>query len=123
MCVRSMDPRSLQYIATACAGELLQGDSKAQVQAVCTDSRHIVPGAVFFALSGEKFNGHDFLPEVLRTAGAALVERRRLPIAAANRALIAVEDTRQALGRLGTRYREAFSLPFIAVGGSNGKTT
>ena len=79
---------------------------------------------MFFALPGERFDGHAFLREAAgKGAAAAVVARGQSPASLSNCALIAVDDTRQALGRLAARYRRDFSLPVLAVAGSNGKTT
>jgi len=122
--VASMDPRSLNYIAKACAGEQLTGLPETLARRVCTDSRAVRAGDVFFALSGDKFDGHDFLKEVMgKDAAAAVVSRQRLPVPSLSGAVIAVADTRQALARFAAEYRKDFKLPTIAVGGSNGKTT
>ena len=122
--VASMDPRSLQYIAKACAGEQLTGSPDTLVRRVCTDSRAVRPGDVFFALSGGQFDGHDFLKEVMgKNAAAAVVSRQRLPVPPLTGAVIAVEDPRQSLARFAAEYRRDFQIPAVAVGGSNGKTT
>jgi UDP-N-acetylmuramoyl-tripeptide--D-alanyl-D-alanine ligase len=122
--IASMEPRTLQYIARACAGEQLTGSADALAQRVCTDSRAVKTGDVFFALSGDKFDGHDFLKEVTgKDAAAVVVNRQRLPAPSGDSAVIAVADTRQALARLAAIYRQDFKLPAIAVAGSNGKTT
>ena len=119
-----MEPRSLGYVDTACAGDLRDGAHEALVHRVCTDSRQAQPGDLFFALAGERFDGHDYLPQaVAKGVGAVVAERSRLPAGKCGCPVIAVESTRQALGRLAARYREDFSLPVVAVGGSNGKTT
>jgi len=119
-----MEPRSLGFIATACAGELLGGSPETPVRRVCTDSRQTQPGDLFFALPGERFDGHDFLRDVAsKGAGAAVVERKRVPAGWGGCPVIAVGDTRKSLGCLAAQYREDFSLPLVAVGGSNGKTT
>ncbi len=119
-----METRSLQFITSACAGELAFGDPEAPVSGVSTDSRGVAAGEVFFALAGERFDAHDFLPEVVTRVSAVVVDQRRVP---AQRpygcGVIAVGDTRRALGLLAARYRRDFDLPMIAVGGSNGKTT
>lgn len=118
-----MEPRSLKYLAEACGGELRNGSPQRLATSICTDSRKAGPGDLFFALSGERFDAHNFLPEVARTGVIAVVaERKKIP---ANfiTTVIAVENTRQALGNLAARYRKDFDLPMIAVGGSNGKTT
>ena len=119
-----MEPRSLSFIASACAGERLGGLPDAPVRGVSTDSRQTRPGELFFALSGGRFDGHDFLQEAARRGASAIVaERRRLPANWSACPAIVVEDTRKALGLLAAQYREDFQLPLVTVGGSNGKTT
>jgi UDP-N-acetylmuramoyl-tripeptide--D-alanyl-D-alanine ligase len=119
-----MDARSLNWIAAACGGELLTGSPQTPVCRVCSDSRLIQPGDLFFALPGERFDGHAFLLEAAgKGATAAVVARGQSPDSLPNCALVAVKDTRQALCRLAARYRQDFSLPVVAVAGSNGKTT
>ncbi|MGO8675454.1 MAG: UDP-N-acetylmuramoyl-tripeptide--D-alanyl-D-alanine ligase [Limisphaerales bacterium] len=119
-----MDARSLNWIAAACDGELLAGSPQALVRRVCSDSRLVQPGDLFFALSGERFDGHAFVAEAAaKGAAAAVVARGLSPESVSNCALVRVQDTRQALGRVAARYRQEFSLPVVAVAGSNGKTT
>ncbi len=119
-----MDFRSLKFVADACAGEQFGGSQCVLINRVCSDSRQAQAGDLFFALSGGRFDGHDFLGEVARKGVAAMVvARERRPEDAGTAAVIAVDDPRRALGRLAARYRQDFSVPMIAVGGSNGKTT
>ena len=119
-----MEPCSLGFITTACAGEQLGGSPETSVHRVCTDSRQTQPGDLFFALPGGRFDGHNFLHEAAKKGvGAVVAERKRLPDGWGACPIIAVEDTRKALGRLAAQYREDFSLPLVTVGGSNGKTT
>jgi UDP-N-acetylmuramoyl-tripeptide--D-alanyl-D-alanine ligase len=118
-----MEPRSLQFIAQACAGDLSQGPTDVLIRGVATDSRRVQPGDVFFALSGERFDAHSFLPEVVRRAAAVVVAKASPPIAYGDCAVIRVDDPRRALGLLAAAYRKDFTLPFVAIGGSNGKTT
>lgn len=118
-----MDFRSLKFVATACAGEQLSGSSETVVGNVCSDSRQAQAGDLFFALSGDRFDGHDFLMEVAQKGVAAVVAARDKIPAGLVCDVIAVGNPRQALGRLAARYRTDFNLPVIAVGGSNGKTT
>jgi UDP-N-acetylmuramoyl-tripeptide--D-alanyl-D-alanine ligase len=119
-----MEPRSLKYITAACAGEQLNGSPDELVQRVCTDSRKIAQGDLFFALPGEKFDGHDFVDQVIRKgAVGVVVQRERAPTSPNGCGIIAVTDTRTALGQFAARYRQDFSLPIVAIGGSNGKTT
>ena len=89
--------------------------------AVSTDSRAITPGQLFVALSGPRFDGHDYLADVAaRGAVAALVER---PVAEVALPQLMVADTRIALGQLGALNRAAFSGPLAAITGSSGKTS
>ncbi len=118
-----MDFRSLKFVATACAGEQLNGSSETVISNVCSDSRRAQAGDLFFALAGDRFDGHDFLMEVAQKGVAAVVVARSRVSARLPCGVIAVDDPRQALGRLAARYRADFTLPIVAVGGSNGKTT
>ncbi|MEK7706527.1 MAG: UDP-N-acetylmuramoyl-tripeptide--D-alanyl-D-alanine ligase [Verrucomicrobiota bacterium] len=102
----------------------MKGARKTPVRRVCTDSRTAQAGDLFFALPGERFDGHNFLTEVAKLgATAVVIERNRKPAILPACAVVVVDNTRQALGRLGAAYRKDFSLPMVAVGGSNGKTT
>lgn len=118
-----MEPRSLHFIARACAGELSHGSPQTLIPGVCTDSRRVQAGEVFFALAGERFDGHDFLVEVVKKAAAVVVARGRAPAESGACAVIAVNEPRQALGRLAAEYRKDFKMKMVGVGGSNGKTT
>ena len=89
---------------------------------VTTDTRTIAPGDLFVALKGERFDGHDFVGDALANgAAAALVSDERA--GAWSAPLIAVPDTLQALGALAAHWRRRFTLPLVAIAGSNGKTT
>ncbi len=96
-------------------------------KSVSTDSRMTSANEIFFALRGEKFDGHDFVADVIkRKAACAVVDRKwfhEKGKAATKLPLVVVEDTTRALGDLANIYRRRFSLPVIAIGGSNGKTT
>lgn len=91
------------------------------VTGLTTDSRAVVSGNLFVALRGERFDAHDFLEQVAGQGASALIVERA-PGNLAVPALI-VADTRAALGAIANGWRRQFSLPLIAVTGSNGKTT
>jgi UDP-N-acetylmuramoyl-tripeptide--D-alanyl-D-alanine ligase len=93
----------------------------AEVKRVSTDSRSIRPGDLFIALRGEKFDGGAFAAQALQQGAAGVVlDAAQAPgIAMA----IRVDDTRLALGRLATAWRQRFAIPVVAITGSNGKTT
>ena len=92
---------------------------------VSTDSRKLTGGELFIALRGDNFDGHEFIAAAkARGAAAAVVDSNTLekfePIGLP---LLVVANTRLALGTLAAHWRARFSLPLIAVTGSNGKTT
>lgn len=90
---------------------------------VHTDTRTLVPGDLFVALKGERFDGHHFVGRAFeRGAVAALVSAGDDVDAAAGN-LIAVDDSLCALGRLAAHWRRRFDIPVVVVVGSNGKTT
>jgi len=105
-------------------GAIIREPASDQIRRVCTDSRIIQPGDLFVALTGEKFDGHDFLVEVAKSGAVAVViESGRRSAQLPECGVIEVASTRAALGRLAAAHRAQFDLPVIAVGGSNGKTT
>ena len=88
---------------------------------VCTDSRQITAGCLFFALKGDKFDGNKYALAALKEgAGAAVVDD---PSLAGNPGILLVPDVLTALQQLATYYPRTFQIPVIAIGGSNGKTT
>jgi UDP-N-acetylmuramoyl-tripeptide--D-alanyl-D-alanine ligase len=89
---------------------------------VTTDSRTLEAGDLFVALSGERFDGHDFVPQAFASgAVAAMVSDARAASLSGN--LVVVDDPLAALGRLAAKWRARFALPLALVVGSNGKTT
>ena len=113
---------TLQEIAGALGWRAV---GNARFESVGSDSRRVVPGQLFVALRGERFDGHDFVEQAAREgAAAALVDQdwyaehpqTSLP-------LLVADHTRIALGQLAGHWRQRFSLPLIGVTGSNGKTT
>jgi len=79
---------------------------------------------LFVALTGDRFDGHNFLRETAQKGVAAvMLDRAKIPPDPLKCAVIAVHDTRGALGRIAAKYRNDFTLPVVAVAGSNGKTS
>jgi UDP-N-acetylmuramoyl-tripeptide--D-alanyl-D-alanine ligase len=102
-------------------GGTLVGNGEVAVQRVHSDTRTLLPGDLFVALKGERFDANDLLAEAQgRGACAAIVHRGKLPPGLPG---IEVDDTKLALGSLAAGWRSQFVLPLIAVTGSNGKTT
>ncbi len=86
------------------------------------DSRMVKPGDVFFALKGDNFNGNDFLDDVV-SHGASYIVCNDKRFAEMNPDVLYVDDTVQFLGELAAHHRNKFSIPVLALTGSNGKTT
>jgi len=109
---------TLREACAAAGGRLLGAD--ASFHSVVTDTRRDCTGALFVALRGERFDGHDYVSQAAaRGAAAALVDR---PLDS-ELAQWLVDDTRLGLGRLASAWRDRFIGRVAAVTGSNGKTT
>ena len=93
-----------------------------EISRVGSDSRQVDVGELFIALSGERFDAHDFLADVAKTgANAALISsKEKCP---EHLAAVCVADTRLSLGTLAKAWRTQFAIPLAIVTGSNGKTT
>ena len=99
----------------------LHGSGAAVFQRVHTDSRSTEAGDLFVALVGERFDAHDFLPQLAsRSLAGVIVQTGKVP---AGLNAIEVPDTLQAMTALARHWRRQFDIPVIAVTGSNGKTT
>lgn len=97
--------------------------SEKPLDGLTTDSRAVRPGGLFVAMSGDRFDGHDFVETAIAAGAAAvLVEKGRGP-AVSSVPVLEVADTLQALGDLAHAWRCRFHIPVIAITGSNGKTT
>lgn len=117
-----MLPMTIQEIADAVHG-VCHGSQTGTVSAVCTDSRSMISGSLFLPWVGERFDGHRFIDAAL-DAGAAGCLCARLPeTLRPDKFYIQVADTRLALRDLASAYRDRFSIPFIQITGSVGKTT
>jgi len=108
----------LSDVAQAVRGLLIGGD--AGFRGAGTDTRTLAPGALFFALKGERYDAHDMLDAALAAGAAGLVVSRDAATAAPR---VVVDDTRIALGDLAHAWRRRFDIPVLAITGSNGKTT
>lgn len=89
---------------------------------VYTDSRNPLKNGLFFALSGEKYNGNDYAAESLhKGAISAVVDNEEL--ASKSNKFIYVKNSLETLQRLASFHRQKFKCPVLAITGSNGKTT
>ena len=94
------------------------------IHEVVTDSRVVRGGDLFVAIQGEKFDGHEFIESAYQAGAiAAVVSKKNQAIKAEDFLQIEVPETTLAFGEIGQYWREQFSLPIIAITGSQGKTT
>jgi UDP-N-acetylmuramoyl-tripeptide--D-alanyl-D-alanine ligase len=88
---------------------------------VQTDTRKLQAGDIFFALKGDNFNGNKFAQQAIEAgAAAAVIDEAAYAIEGKT---FLVDDVLTALQELAKYHREQFNIPFIAITGSNGKTT
>ncbi|MBP9083154.1 MAG: UDP-N-acetylmuramoyl-tripeptide--D-alanyl-D-alanine ligase, partial [Bacteroidia bacterium] len=90
--------------------------------AICTDTRTISPGSIFFALKGENFNGNQYASQALK-AGAAAVVIDEYVDTPDDGSTFLVDDVLSSLQQLALYHRRQLKIPFIGITGSNGKTT
>ncbi len=113
-------------------GKLISGDSGIVLSGISTDSRNINQGELFWALKGERFDGHDFVLKAIENGAAGIVVQKdwwnrevatkllpnsRIP------AIINVNDTLKALGDFAAWWRQQHNVRVVAITGSSGKTT
>lgn len=91
---------------------------------VCTDTRRIEAGKLFFALHGENFDGNAFATQALEQGAiAAVVESSRWTGSRDDRRFIVVDDVLRTLQLLAAEHRRRLAIPILGIVGSNGKTT
>jgi len=102
-------------------GAMPRGDHR--IARVWSDTRSLKAGDLFVALSGEKFDAHDFLAGAVQAGATAVVVSRVDAATGLGVPVFVVDDTRAALGALGTYRRRAWNGPVVGVVGTNGKTS
>ena len=119
-----MESLTVEEILKFCNGHLILGDPKGRISSISLDSRNLKKNALFIAIKGERYDGHNFLKEALKNgAKGAIVKSSKFKATSKFKILIQVTDTRKALGDIAQGYREKFRIPLIAITGSDGKTT
>lgn len=113
---------TLGLAAEAIQGRLLGAQDCGAIPfaGVSTDSRDVMAGQFYVALKGPQFDGHDFVADAVLKGAVGVVVSREVDVDVPQ---IVVTDTLQALGLLAGAWRDSFTIPVIAVTGSNGKTT
>ncbi|MFA6850164.1 MAG: UDP-N-acetylmuramoyl-tripeptide--D-alanyl-D-alanine ligase, partial [Selenomonadaceae bacterium] len=116
---------TLKQVTTATGAKVYKAVDRGFTD-VITDTRKIEKGMLFVALKGEKFNGDDFAAQAVEKGAAGVVVSMNCPVRVMDGMLATVfrvEDTLLAYQQLAHAWRTRFTIPVIAVTGSNGKTT
>ncbi len=119
-----MKALTAQLLTALLGATLVAGDAAAMVHAgVCTDTRKLVPGCVFFALKGENFDANSFAAQALQQGAAVVVVSKWDGADTRNGAVLVVEDPLLSLQQLASWWRTQLDLHVIGLTGSNGKTS
>jgi UDP-N-acetylmuramoyl-tripeptide--D-alanyl-D-alanine ligase len=112
-------------IASITGRRLVCGGNDIPIDTISSDSRDLGDNTLFVPVIGEKFDGHDFIKELMtdRKIACSLVMKEGYEKYAADSGLIMCDDTLKALGRIGKFHRDRFSPVTIGITGTNGKTT
>ncbi len=113
---------TIAEIMEATGGVLAGGSLDTVISAITTDSRKAGPGHLFVPLKGENFDGHDFISGAFEKGASAVLTQRDLT-ASDGRTVIKVGDTLKALQDIAAYFRRRFSIPFVGITGSVGKTS
>lgn len=122
---------TVEEILSATQGSFLGGEKRCVFAGVSIDSRTVKPGELFIALRGDRFDGHEFIGQALGTRASGAIFCSNTPpqllrdrdTCFKNKVFIGVADTLTALQEIAKVHRSRFSIPLIAITGSNGKTT
>lgn len=117
-------PQLINWLDPAPASAYTSAEWETVLTGVSTDTRTLRAGDLYIPLIGERFDGHDFIPEAVQAGarGVLCQADRELPHDIAC-PVLTVPNTLQALQQLARAYRRHLGIPVIAITGSNGKTT
>ncbi len=117
-------------------GSLISGNQEIVLAGISTDSRTTRHGDLFWALRGERYDGHYFVPKAIEQGAVAIVAQNDWvklqcavkdvnsdTLSSRNTVVISVDDTLEALGDLAAWWRRRHDLKVVAITGSSGKTT
>lgn len=110
---------TLKQIAAWTGGTVSRQFEDLKVTGFTTDSRNVKVGQMFVALVGERFDGHNFINDVIRVCTAVLTQKEVAPDIPA----VYVADTLKAYGAIAAGYKASLSIKTIGITGSVGKTT
>ena len=115
-----MIPLKISEILTATGGELLCGSADGIVKNITTDSRKVESGVLFAAICGENADGHDYIESAVSSGAVCIISEKNIT---ADAAVIKVENTVKALGKIARVIMRKLCVPVVGITGSVGKTT
>lgn len=121
-----MKNMTLKNIAKACGGKLFGGREDLEIAGAVMDSRQIEKDFLFFAIQGERVDGHRFIPQVMEEGAACAVCEKLPEMEETGRytgSYILVEDVKKALQDIAAFYRGGLDIPVVGITGSVGKTS
>lgn len=122
----------IKELLTLTSGKLISGQPNIKVKGISVDTRTLKKGELFIALKGKNFDGHNFIKEAFKKGACGVIIDNNLFTKKAwevakkdkkKRAIIQVDNTVKCLGNIASYWRKKFSIPLVAITGSNGKTT
>lgn len=114
---------TVNEICWATQGTVVGKTQQENFTGISTDTRTVKQGELFIPLVGEEFDGHDFIDEAIRKGAVGVILSRRGMCISEHITVIEVNDTLLALQNLARFHRQRFTIPIVAITGSNGKTT
>lgn len=112
-----------EEVCLATKGKMISSAQTSGFTGVSTDTRTVQKGDLFIPLIGENFDGHDFILQAVDKGASGIIFNHANMALPAGITAILVNDTLTALQDLARFHRQRFSIPIVAVTGSNGKTT
>jgi UDP-N-acetylmuramoyl-tripeptide--D-alanyl-D-alanine ligase len=116
---------SAEQILEVISGSLVSGDQSKTFNGIAIDSRTLKKEQLFVCISGDRFDSHDFIPEVMQkeVAGIIVNSKDKIPNEKSTPFIIQVNDTLKALQDLAEFHRSQFDVSILAITGTNGKST
>lgn len=111
---------NLAQVARATTGKLLNGQPDIVIDGLCNDSRQLCENKLYVAISGDNFDGHEFIEQAFNAGAVAALAERELKLAYP---VIKVTDSIVAMAKIANAWRRSFNIPLLAITGSAGKTT
>lgn len=110
-------------VCIATNGTIVGNVQQEMFTGISTDTRTIKQGDLFIPLVGDNFDGHDFIDKAIQNGAVGIIFSRKEMYIPEHITAIAVADTLLALQDLARFHRQRFTIPVVAITGSNGKTT